>query len=95
MPESSSDLVGLSDYDLRMRAGDATHQHFKGGLYRYVGTVRDADTGQAILGKDGQPRIIYEHCYPHLRQSWIRDYSEWYGAIELDGKRISRFRKLG
>ena len=44
-PERHEDLLGLSDRDLKLRAGTATHQHYKGGLYRYVGYIRDADTG--------------------------------------------------
>lgn len=85
------DLIGKSDYLLRMLAGDATHQHFKGGLYRYVGHLKDADTGEAVLGKDGLPRIVYQHVYPHERELWVRDHGEFFGI--KDGKH--RFRRLG
>ncbi len=92
-------LLGLSDRDLLMRCSEATHQHFKGGLYRLLGHALDADTGEAILGKDGLPRVVYEHVYPHARQIWVRDRSEWeevvnwedYGSAQL---RCTRFRPL-
>jgi hypothetical protein len=102
-PEDHEALVGLSDRDLRLRAGTATHQHYKGGLYRVVGGVCDADTGEPVMGKDGEPRVLYEHVYPHAPMFWLRDRSEFVGTI-LDTTRESvarngttcppRFRKL-
>jgi hypothetical protein len=83
-------LVGMKDQRLRILAPDATHQHFKGGLYRYLGLVKDADTGESIIGKDGQPRVAYMHCYPYDREIWIRDYTEWMGYKDDQ----PRFRKI-
>lgn len=69
MAETHTDLLGLSDRDLRLRAGDATHQHFKGGLYHLLGGVRDAMTGEALAYRANHaPVVIYEHCYPHARE---------------------------
>ncbi len=87
----SQHLIGLSDRDLLLRAGAATHQHYKGGLYRLVGVVKNADTGDFILGGDGQPRVLYEHVHPHSREYWLRDYDEFFG--DHDGH--PRFRPLG
>jgi hypothetical protein len=94
--ETHAELLGLSDRDLRLRAGDATHQHYKGGLYRMVGKARDADTGEPLLGKDGQPRILYEHCYPHKREFWVRDASDFAGRVDFNGEinALERFRAL-
>lgn len=93
--EKMEDLVGLSDRDLLLRAGDATHQHYKGGLYRLLGPVRDADTGKAVPANDlsrGGGRVIYEHVYPYTREYWIRDREEFEDTLK-DGR--PRFRRLG
>lgn len=90
MSETHGALLRLSDRDLRLRAGDATHQHYKGGLYRYIGHLCDADTGEPVRGRDGEARVIYEHVYPHQRQHWLRDHAEFFG--EKDG--VPRFRAL-
>lgn len=95
MSEDHGALIGLSDRELKLRAGDATHQHFKGGLYRLVGVARDADTGGLLYGKDGNARVLYEHVYPHERGFWVRDHTEFHGNVEREGYRGPRFRRLG
>jgi hypothetical protein len=94
-------LVGKTDHQLRLISGEATHQHFKGGLYRHLGPARDADTGEPIVGKDGKPRVAYLHLYPHARELWVRDHSEFFGAVpttNLDNYgnyiEVPRFRRL-
>jgi hypothetical protein len=64
-------LLGKSDHELRVIAETATHQHYKGGLYRLVGTACDADTGRLVKGKDGAARVLYEHLFPFERQFWM------------------------
>lgn len=93
MSESHEDLVGLSDRDLRLRAGDATHQHFKGGLYRLLGPVRDSVTGGPLTYKSNREEVlVYEHVYPHERQLWARSAKEFHETLP-DG--TPRFRQLG
>lgn len=77
-------LLTLNDKMLLQMAPEATHQHKKGGLYRYIGPVRDAATGR-ILRINGEAQILYEHIYPHQRGCWVRSSSEFF-----DG----RFREL-
>lgn len=86
----SDDLIGMKDERLRILAPDATHQHFKGGLYRFLGPLCEANTGEYVLGKDRMPRIAYVHCYPYGKSVWVRDSDEWYGM--KDG--APRFRKI-
>ena len=79
-------MNNLSDHALRLQCGAATHQHFKGGLYRMLGPAMDASTGaQLVVG--GEPQGAYEHLYPHERQVWVRS------QVELDDP--TRFRPLG
>jgi len=89
-------LLGMSDWYLRMCCSEATHQHYKGGLYRFLGPVRDADTGEPVLGKDGEPRVLYEHVWPHPHAYWVRDLSEWAGIVQRENEDpVMRFRQLG
>lgn len=76
-----TELLIMKDARLRVLAPDATHQHFKGGLYRYLGVAMDSESGEPLVGKDGRPRIAYLHCYPYERGVWIRDYSEFFGEV--------------
>jgi hypothetical protein len=89
-----SELIGMKDQRLRVLAPDATHQHFKGGLYRFIGTAMDAESGEPLIGKDGLPRVAYIHCYPYPKQLWIRDYSEWFGMKMVNGEPKRRFREI-
>lgn len=90
-------LLGQSDRDLRLLAGDATHQHYKGGLYRLLGPCRDAMTGDRLAYRANlEPVVIYEHCYPHERELWARSEREFEEEVEwADGVRRPRFRRLG
>jgi hypothetical protein len=91
-----SELLGMKDQRLRVLAPDATHQHFKGGLYRFLGKAKDADTGEYLIGKDGEPRVAYLHCYPYDREVWVRDSSEFYGMVGHNGDSLGqpRFRQI-
>jgi hypothetical protein len=89
-------LLGLSDRELLLHAGDATHQHYKGGLYKLLGPVRDIRTGGSLLDLDGQPMIAYLHCFPHARDIWVRSEAEFNGTVKspTDGSQLRRFRPL-
>jgi hypothetical protein len=88
--ESHEDLLGLPTRELRLRCGSATHQHWKGGLYRYLGPLFNSETGVRAVDAQGRPMAVYEHVYPHARQIWQRAEEEFFGL--KDG--APRFRKL-
>lgn len=89
-------LLGLPDRELRLLAGQATHQHYKGGLYRLLGSVRDSRTGGPLLDLDGQPMIAYMHLFPHAQEIWVRGAEEFNGDVVTDGGSVARrFRPLG
>ena len=85
------DLIGRPDAELLELCPYATHQHYKGGLYRLLGHVRDSEGGHPVLGADGEPRVLYQHCFPYPVEHWLRDASEFHGHLE-DGR--PRFREL-
>lgn len=76
-------LLYLRNGELRLIAGTATHQHYKGGLYRLLGPIRDADTGE-FTGK-----VAYEHLYPYAQEIWQRDTSEFFGEAPVGGPRFA------
>ena len=86
---SHSKLIGLSDQELLKLAPEATHQHFKGGLYRYLGPLMDADTGRQ-MERNGKPLVCYLHVYPHANEPWARVATEFFGLKDYK----PRFRKL-
>lgn len=99
-----TELLVLSDRDLALHAGAATHQHYKGGLYRLLGVPRDADTGDALLnGQRLDQRVAYEHLWPNDKGLWVRDLTEFEGYVVCPawhpawkaGRVIKRFRPLG
>lgn len=91
-----SELLGKSDSELLAIAPEATHQHFKGGLYRFLGRIRDSETGQYLIGKDGNPRECYLHIFPYFQEPWLRDNTEFFGNVESPAvaSTTPRFREL-
>jgi acyl carrier protein len=43
---------------------EATHRHYKGGLYKFVGLATHSETQEEM--------VIYEHVWPHERKTWVR-----------------------
>ncbi|HTJ97929.1 MAG TPA: DUF1653 domain-containing protein [Rhodocyclaceae bacterium] len=61
----------------------ATHEHYKGGLYRVVGTARHSETEELMT--------VYEQLWPKERSMWVRPFEMFNGLLE-DG--TIRFRPL-
>lgn len=59
----------------------ATHKHYKGGLYRELGKIRNAD--------DGSDRALYLHLHPHELSAWHRDTNEFNGFLEDSRQRFA------
>ena len=55
----------------------ATHRHYKGGLYRVLGTARHSETLE--------PMTVYEHLWPHEPGLWVRPLDMFHGNLE-DGR---------
>ena len=52
----------------------ATHQHYKGGLYRVVGTATHSETLEVMT--------LYEHLWPQARGLWVRPAEMFHGTLE-------------
>lgn len=61
-------------------------QHFKGGIYKYIGEAKDSETQDDL--------IIYQAMYGE-RKMWARPKGMFFEWIQLDdGRRVPRFREL-
>lgn len=61
------------------------YQHYKGGLYDVVGTVRHSETLE--------PMTLYRALYGE-QGLWVRPAAMFLETIELNGKAQPRFAKL-
>lgn len=52
----------------------ATHRHYKGGLYRVVGTAKHSETLE--------PMTVYEHLWPNPPGLWVRPADMFHGRLE-------------
>lgn len=62
---------------------EATHRHYKGGLYRFLDTIHR---------KDKESLVLYEHLWPHVRGLWLRPLEMFFEKLP-DGR--FRFERLG
>lgn len=60
-------------------------QHFKGGIYKYIGEAKDSETQDDL--------IIYQAMYGE-RKMWARPKGMFFEWITIDNKRTQRFREL-
>lgn len=59
----------------------ATHRHYKGGLYRYIGLARHSETEEAM--------VVYEHLWPHAPGLWVRPAELFNGLLENGARRFA------
>ncbi len=67
-----------------------TYQHYKGKLYRVIGTGRHSETLEEL--------VIYEALYNSEKFGknalWVRPSKMFTEEIEIDGKKVPRFKKI-
>lgn len=61
----------------------ASHEHYKGGLYRVIGAAMHSETLESV--------IVYEQLWPKERSLWVRP-AAMFNEVFDDGTR--RFRPL-
>ena len=62
------------------------YRHYKGGLYRVLGTVRHSE--------DLQPMTLYLALYGEQGQ-WVRPAAMFADVAEFNGKVQARFERIG
>lgn len=62
------------------------YRHYKGGEYEVMGVARHSETLE--------PLVVYRPLYGDSGW-WVRPHAMFFGEVELDGRRCSRFRRIG
>jgi len=62
------------------------YKHFKGKEYEVLGIAKDSDTLEKM--------VVYKALYGK-GQLWIRSFKEFFGKIEINGKKMKRFEYIG
>lgn len=64
----------------------ARYMHYKQLSYKVLAL--------ALREEDNEPCVIYQAEYGD-KVTWIRPVSSWVEEVEIDGKRVKRFTKIG
>lgn len=64
------------------------YQHYKGQKYLVLGVARHSETLEEL--------VIYVALYENERSAmWVRPLSMFLGEVEVNGKKVRRFREVG
>lgn len=69
---------------MRIRIPKGIYCHYKGNRYQVEGVALHSETLE--------PMVIYRALYG-MEETWVRPASMWLEWIEIDGKRVRRFKK--
>lgn len=64
----------------------ATHKHYKGGLYKVIGTAKHTETNEQV--------VVYEHVYPHESAIFVRPAEMFYENLPDGTKRFTPIDEL-
>ena len=59
------------------------YEHYKGQQYEVIGVARHEETHE--------PHVVYRACYGE-KQLWIRHLDIFTEVVDVDGKKVPRFR---
>lgn len=62
------------------------YEHYKGKRYEVVGVGLDSETTK--------PVVVYVPLYKSDVPFWIRSYEMFLEFVEVDGKKVQRFKKI-
>ena len=64
------------------------YEHFKGKRYRVLSVARHSETLEEF--------VVYEPLYDNkVTKFWVRPLKMFLEKVELKGKRVPRFRRVG
>ena len=61
-------------------------RHYKGGEYEVLGVARHSETLEAL--------VLYRPLY-NDSGLWVRPHAMFFGTLDVDGQRRSRFERIG
>ena len=74
------------------------YKHYKGGLYKVNSLDRKTEgvyeNPHADSEESSQLRVSYKALNSPTVFSWTREYEEFAGTVEVDGKQINRFERV-
>ncbi len=62
------------------------YRHYKGNEYRVLGLARHSETLA--------PLVVYQALYGE-RGTWVRPAEMWSEVVEVGGRRVVRFARIG
>lgn len=64
-----------------------TYQHFKGNKYLVLGTAKHSETLEEL--------VVYISLYENKESSlWVRPLKMFLENVDVDGKKVERFKKI-
>ena len=71
-----------------MKIKKGVYEHFKGKRYRVIGVAKHSETLEDF--------VIYEALYKNeLSKLWARPVENFLEKVEIQGKKVPRYRYLG
>lgn len=62
------------------------YEHYKGKQYRVLGIARHSETLEEL--------VVYEALYETDEKLWVRPLVMFLEVVDVEGKKMPRFRKL-
>ena len=62
------------------------YKHYKGNEYEVIGVARHSETDE--------PMVVYRALYGDMGL-WVRPAKMWNEMVEVDGKEVRRFTRIG
>ena len=62
------------------------YRPYKGGEYEVVGVARHSETLE--------PLVVYRPLY-NATGLWVRPHAMFFGELEVEGRRVRRFARIG
>lgn len=63
------------------------YKHYKGNLYQVIGVAKEAD--------EDELKVVYTPLYPCQYQLLIKALKSFNESVEVDGKIIHKYEKVG
>ncbi len=60
------------------------YRHYKGNFYQVIGTARHSETLEEL--------VVYKALYKSKYKLWVRPKKMFLEKVEVDGKKVPRFR---